>query len=174
MTLEQWLDIGRTAAILVASGAAIYGINSWRRELKGKKRYELAEETLALFYKAKDIIHAIRSPFGNVDEGKTRTPAPNENPELKMARDQAYVLWERYLRHEETFNNIQALRYRFLAIFGRDAAKPFDYLNAIVHKFSFAVIVLSDAYYERHKTYAPKTDAEIEKNPIRLVMMSIW
>ena len=163
MNLENWLKLAETIAVMSASATAISGINSWRRELTGKKRYELAEETLSLFYKAKDIIHAIRSPFGNADEGKSRPAVPGETPGQKKARDQAYVLWERYLKHEETFNNIRALRYRFMAIFGSAAVKPFDYLKAIVHSLSYAVIVLSDAYCERSETHVSRTQAESEK-----------
>jgi hypothetical protein len=176
MNLENWLKVAETGAVIIASGTAIYGINSWRRELKGKKRYELAEETLSLFYKAKDIIHAIRSPFGSADEGKSRPPVPGENAGQKKARDQAYVLWERYFKHEETFNNIRALRYKFMAIFGSGAVKPFDYLSAIIHKFSYAVIVLSDALYQQSETHVPRTEAETEKiqNTIREFHAVFW
>ena len=163
MTLENWLKLAETIAVMAASGTAIYGINSWRRELAGKRRYEIAEETLSLFYKAKDIIYAIRSPFGSADEGKSRPAVPGETPGQKKARDQAFVLWERYLRHEGIFNNIQALRYKFMAIFGSESVKPFDYLKAIVHSLSYAVIVLSDALYEKSEKPEPRTQAESEK-----------
>ena len=57
------------AAIFV-SGVAIYGIKSWRKEFKGKRDIELAEEVLELFYKAEDAITAIRSPLGYTSEGQ--------------------------------------------------------------------------------------------------------
>ena len=44
-----------------AAGVAIYGIRSWRREFRGKRQIELAEDVLALFYEARDAITAIRS-----------------------------------------------------------------------------------------------------------------
>ena len=163
MCLGDWLDLAQTSAIIAASITAIIGINSWRRELKGKKRYELAEETLSLFYKVKDIISAIRSPFGHADEGKSRPVAPGENPEQKKARDRAYVLWERYLKHEDTFNKLRTVRYRFMAIFGKEATKPFDDLGNIVKGFASAVTVLSDAWYRQSQTYLPRTKEEIDK-----------
>ena len=57
-TLLEYLS---QSAIIIASITAIYGINAWRREYRGKKDIDLAEETLALFYKAKDAISAIRN-----------------------------------------------------------------------------------------------------------------
>ena len=99
---------------------------------------ELAEEVLALFYQARDVIQSIRSPFGYGGEGETRKPTPNEHPEDKAALDQAYVIIERYNRHNETFARIHALRYRFMAQFGVDAAVPFNELNSIVGELFLA------------------------------------
>ena len=39
-----------SAAALIASIAAIKGINAWKREFQGKKKIEHAEEALILFY----------------------------------------------------------------------------------------------------------------------------
>ena len=70
--LKLVFDILKSISIIIASGVAIYGINSWRREIKWKRKYELAEETLSLFYEVQDAISIIRSPFVSVSEGKTR------------------------------------------------------------------------------------------------------
>lgn len=146
MGLRDWFNLAQTAAVIGASITALYGINSWRREMKGKKRYELAEEVLTLFYKTKDVISSIRNPFGHRDEGKSRPAAPGESPEQKEARDQAYSLWERVLKNDETFNRLSAMRYRVIAIFGKKAMKPFDYLDKIIGEFRTAVFMMADAF----------------------------
>ena len=162
MSLENWMSMVQTLAIIAASATAIYGINSWRRELSGKKRYELAEEALTLFYKVKDAISAIRNPFGYESEGRSRPAAPGENIDQKKARDQAYVLWERYLKHEDTFNKIRALRYRFMAIFGGNTARPFEKLDKIVQEFWISVDMLSYAWYRMSQIDLSKENAEID------------
>ena len=129
MALKDLTDIIQSAAVTIASIVAIYGITAWRVEFIGKRRIELAEEVLALFYQARDAIESIRSSFGYEGEGKTRKPGPNEKPEHKEALDQAYVLIERYNKHVEMFSRLHALRYRFMAQFGAEAAAPFDDLN---------------------------------------------
>ena len=134
MSLKDVADIAQSASVIIASLFAIYGIDAWRREFIGKRRIELAEEVLALFYQAKDIIEAIRSPFGYGGEGETRKPGPNEPPEQKQALDQAYVLIERYNRHIEIFSRIHALRYRFMAQFNATASQPFDDLNRVINE----------------------------------------
>ena len=134
MLLKEWAEIAQSVSVILASLFAIYGIDAWRREFVGKRRIELAEEVLALFYQAQDIIDAIRSPFGYGSEGEMRKPGPNEDPEHKEALDEAYVLIERYNRHTEVFSRLHALRYRFMAQFGADASIPFDDLNRVVNE----------------------------------------
>ena len=61
----------------IASITAIYGINSWRRESKWKRKYELAEEVLANLYESYQSIQIIRSPIGFGGEGETRKIGKN-------------------------------------------------------------------------------------------------
>jgi hypothetical protein len=134
MTISEVATIAQSGSIVLASIFAIYGIDAWRREHVGKRRIELAEEVLALFYQARDAIESIRSPFGFGGEGSSRKPDPNENPNHKEALDQAYVLIERYKRHTELFSRIHALRYRVMAQLGKEAAVPFTTLTQIVNE----------------------------------------
>lgn len=118
-------------ATLVASVVAIWGIRAWRSEFTGKRQIELAQTALALFYEAQDMIRYIRNPMSWQSEGELREPASDETPGEKKARDQAYVLIQRYKHGHELFNKIHAMRYQFMAHFGREAAKPFDSLRSI-------------------------------------------
>lgn len=134
MPLTEIAQLAQSASVILASLFAIYGFDAWRREHIGKRRIELAEEVLALFYQARDSISEIRSPFGHCGEGSTRKPSPHEPPEHKEKLDRAYVLIERYKQHSELFSRIRAIRYRFMALLGKDAAHPFDSLNRIVNE----------------------------------------
>jgi len=118
---------------MIASVVAVYGIDAWRREFRGRRRLELAEEVLALFYEARDRIAAIRNLAGFAGEGRTREPGPDEDPEHKDRLDRAYVLIERYSAHQSVFARIQALSYRFIAVFGSDAGQPFRDLNGVLN-----------------------------------------
>lgn len=154
--------------IVVASGTAIYGIRAWKREFRGKRQIELAEEALALFYEAREVIANARSCLGFASEGKTRKPEPEETPRQKGARDRAYAIFERLEPHEELFSKLHAMRYRFMAQFGVDAAKPFDELRGIRNEIFSAARRLArlwaederdldetkrEAHYERIRKY---------------------
>ncbi len=161
LILDHWLAAIQAVAVIAASITAIYGVNSWRRELKGKRQYDMAEEALALFYNAKDTISAIRSPFGNTSEGQSRPTAPGESTEKKEALDKAYVPWERYLKHMDTFNRLRTLRYRFMAVFGKDSSGPFDSLEEVVRQLAITVHMLGYYWHELSRTHLPRTNEQI-------------
>ena len=144
MTLHDWIEIVKGVSVLLASLFAIYGIDAWRREFVGKRRMELAEEVLALFYQARDVIAEMRMPFSFVGEGTSRKPGPHESPDTKCAQDSAYVLIERYGRHSELFSRIHALRYRFMAQFDTASSKPFDELNRIINELMMSAQELAE------------------------------
>lgn len=125
-------EVLKNISLIVASWSVFVGVNAWRREFVGKRRIEVAENALVLFYEARDAIRGIRSPGGYVGEGKTRQQGENETPQEKEILDQAYVLIERYKQREALFSKIYAMRYKYMAIFGKEKSKPFDILHGVV------------------------------------------
>lgn len=131
---------------IIVSAVAIYGINSWRREYKGKRKMELAEEVLSLFYQARDAFASIRSPLGYSSEGQTRESQEDETPEQKAARNHAYVVYERYEHWKETFSRLQSLKYRFMAVFGKKTVEPFDVIRKSLNRIFLSAQYLADLW----------------------------
>jgi hypothetical protein len=161
MTLETWIKLFQGISVIVASIVAIYGINAWRREFVGKRRIELAEEVLALFHEATDIIRYIRDPGGFSKEGSSRETEGQETPLVKEARDRAFVPMERYNKHRATFSKLYSLKYRFVAYFGKDAAAPFDDLRGILNEIFRAARRL--ARYWSIESGTPMTEQQVKK-----------
>jgi hypothetical protein len=156
-------NILASISIILAAWTVIIGINAWRREYVGKRKLELAEDVLALFYEARDVISYIRNPFGYVGEGSTRKAAPNESPEEKQINDNAYVVFERYNKNQDLFNKLYSMRYRYMARFGKDSAKPFDDLRNIVNEIFISARMLSHYWKEQgHRTW--KSEKEFKKH----------
>lgn len=160
-TAQEWAQFLQNVSIIIAALVAIFGIDAWRREHVGKRRMELAEEVLALFYQARDVIRQIRSPVGFSGEGETRKADPRESPEKKRALDNAYVVFERYNKHAELFSRLYALRYRFMAQMGKPASKPFDDLNSVLHEIFGAARRLSRYWAREDRDF--RTEREYEK-----------
>lgn len=124
----DWLD---SLAVIIASGVAIWGINAWRREHVGKRRIDLAEEALALFYEARDVINGSRSAIGSTKERLAAAQAISEAATAPTDSARAAVITWRLYQRGDLFGRIRTLRYRFSAVFGWDAAKSFYDLVAL-------------------------------------------
>jgi len=143
-------ELLKDMSVIIACCTAIYGVGSWRREYVGKKRVELAEEVLCLFYEARDAVQHIRNPFGHAGEGNSRKADEKETPEQKEAYDRAYVLFERFNTHIELFNKMHSIRYRFMAQFGVAAGKPFNDFRTVLNTMQVSAQALAQEWAKRY------------------------
>ena len=138
METSVFFDVLQSVGIIIASGVAIWGINSWRREAKWKRQYELAEEVLACMYEAHQAIRIIRSPMGYSTEGTSRTIGENETPQQTEAYNKAYISRERFERNKAPLEKLHSLKYRFSALFGKEYEGHFNTFSQTVHNIFFA------------------------------------
>lgn len=139
----DWTEGLKQIGILVAAWVAVYGIDSWRREHAGKRRIELAEDSLSLFYEATDAIKHIRFAVSLSSETDSVQRGENENDKEFKARKNASIVFVRYNQYRELFSKLHAMRYRFMAQIGKSEAKPFDDLHVIVSEITGAAHVLA-------------------------------
>ncbi|MBI3235515.1 MAG: hypothetical protein HYZ42_15995 [Bacteroidetes bacterium] len=161
--MQITFDIIQSLSIIIASFVAIYGITSWRRETTWKRKYELTEEVLSLFYECKEKFQIIRSPAGHSLEGKTRKRGENETPDESERLDNAYVFIERYEKEKEPFLKLWPLKFRFMTIFDKEAGQPFDEIRRILNTIFLAASRLGQRYW---KDQGSKhfTDLEFQKH----------
>jgi hypothetical protein len=121
-----------------------------------KRRTELAEEVLADFYQARDIIMAARSPGGFGDEGSTRQKEPWETEDDTRLLNSYFRTAERLLNKSEFFAQLAARRKRFLALFGQEAANPYDEIFRIRGEILIAVRMLITTHQQRELGSRPQ------------------
>ena len=124
-------SLATVVAAFVAAGTAVWGICAWRREHTGKRRIDLAEEVLALVYEIHDVLASVRSPLGYSEEGQTCPSMPDATNKEKAMLCTAYIPIERCYSRRDLFARLRSLRYRFMALNGKDAGIPFEELNNI-------------------------------------------
>jgi hypothetical protein len=119
-------------ATVLAGIAALAGLNAWRRETVGRRKAELAEEVLAQFYHARDILTWARFPVGPAP-ALLGAPGPvaGETAEDASEKRRMYAPVERLAQESQIFSELQATRYRFMAYFGEESSRPFDELRAL-------------------------------------------
>lgn len=118
-------------AAVVAGWAGVRGLNAWRTEMVGRRKTELAEEVLAGFYRVRDILTWARFPASDDNHGgeDDRPGAGPDDEELE--RGEIFTPVDRLTKESQVFSELQASRYRFMAYFGEEAARPFEEIRAI-------------------------------------------
>jgi len=156
-------DLLQNISIIIASISAIYAINAWQKEFIGKRKIELAEEMLAKYFQIKDAISFIRNPWSNNEEGKSRKKSEFENPDSTELLDRAFIVFERYEKQKEVFNEFNVMKYKFMARFGKETEEVFIRVNKAVNKIFIAARMLGTYYWQR-QGIVKMTDEEFEKH----------
>ena len=130
-------------AVCGAAGIAWRGLTTWRREMVGRRRSELAEQTLAMFYEARDLLAYARFPVSTGGEGETRPRELHESQGEARYRDALFVPVERLNKQTEFWGHFDASRYRFRSVFGDDAAQSFEIVRAARNRVMAAATMLA-------------------------------
>lgn len=139
----------QSIAIISACWAIISGVGAWKREFIGKRKIELAEETLASFFEIKDAITFIRNPWSSGTEGSTRKRTTNETEAESQLLDRGYIVFERYESKKDIFVRFNTLKYKFMAVFGTETESIFVNTNKILNSIFVSANMLTTHYWKR-------------------------
>ena len=153
------LEFVANITVFAAAIVAIIGFNSWRKQLRAKREYEIAEEVMASFYEVKDIISYIRTPLAWGGEGESRRVIPGETPEQTRVLNLAYVTFERYQHNIKLFSRISSYQYRFMFHFGSDSKAPFMELRKVLSELQNAARLLG-TFWARREEIVQKSGKE--------------
>lgn len=134
------------AAAVTGAIIAILGYRKWRPESIGKRKIELAEQMLADFHQAKDVIDYARTPSGWSIESDQRKPAKDETSDERRKKDAYFRTFQRLKAYEELFVRLQTRKYQAVAHFGGEARKLIEALGEIHAKVLAASGNLSRFY----------------------------
>ncbi|QOZ34417.1 hypothetical protein [Bradyrhizobium sp. CCBAU 53421] len=102
-----------------------------------KRRIEFGEELLAAFYRANDVLIAVRSPAAFGKEGSSR-PQEEDDPNIARKKDTYFVPLERLNKNGDFLSDFFSKRYRARAIF-RDT--QLDQAFQLLHEAIVAIQV---------------------------------
>lgn len=158
-----WDEIAAFAnagAVVVAALVGGWGVKRWRTERVETRQAELAEEALALMYRAPEVFNYIRNPGSFHKEGETRHREERESDEEARARDLDFMPFERINNHRKYFERVIDIRPSIKAIFGKDKAVPLDKVLEIRSDISRAAWMIT--MLKRRGPFG--TDEQLEKH----------
>lgn len=141
--------IAQAVSVVAACWAIITGVGAWKREFIGKRKIELAEETLASYFEIKDAVAFIRSPFSSSTEGSTRERSPHETDAERKLLDRGFIVFERYEKKKEIFVKFSTLKYKFMAVFGPKTENIFTETHQVVNSIFASANMLATHYWQR-------------------------
>lgn len=106
----EWVTFARDIIVgisaLTVAIVAILGLRTWRKELTGQAKFDLARNVMFLGFKMKANFKSARNPFTYSTEYTGRSRQKNESPEASAVLDQWYA---RNQRLQPLVENLQKL-----------------------------------------------------------------
>lgn len=133
----DWAAVGsmfQGVSAIAAAGAALIGLNAWRRQLQATRHQVLAEEALSLVYRLRDVIDHMRQTWIFTSEMRKVERGENESEEAFEKRKHFGVVEVRYQMHAETATQLEAIRYRVRAVLGQEAAAGVEDVLAVLRR----------------------------------------
>lgn len=154
-------DIAIGGAALLAAWVGFQGLKTWRRQLVGGKRLELAENALVAAYDVVDALNQIRNPGAFGGEGATRKAEEGETKQETERLNAQYVPIERVLNANARFDKLREYRTRCRIHFGEESVPHFDTLLRAPYRIVIAArALMRDA---KRSSQRELTEEQLEK-----------
>ena len=146
-------DLGDIASVITAVGIActaivgIQSLHSWRNQLLGRKRIEIAEKTLQTFYEVREAIETARylrvtlPVEEDLDQNAGQPGVSQGDVDLQKLYS---VCLQRLCDKDEVFSRFKALRNQYCMYFGNEIDAPFDIMWEVRKDFIYAARMLID------------------------------
>jgi len=102
----------QAGAIVVTAIFATWGINAWRTQLVGKREFEVAEQAMAAFFRTKEVIKFVRSPFSYAGEAEEHFKEQNIDAKKMPSLKKSYFVTFRRMflkESQEAFVDLQSV-----------------------------------------------------------------
>lgn len=132
-----------------------------------QKTQDLAQEILSAFYRARDSIMIIRSPFSSPAESANRVRPDGEPDGLRNIRDAYFAILARYESRRAEFADLRSKKYSAIALFGAEVDEPFNELDSALH----SIITSASLLVELSSEYS---DGALSSESRRKMEADIW
>lgn len=153
---------------LVLAGAAVCttffawrALTKWREETIGKRRLEIAEETLASFYQVREVIHDARTAMIWADEMVKEEGVPDD-----VVGHSAYGPIRRLRSSFNKIIDLRTKRHRFAAVFGTDRTKPWDIVEEVLNEIKAASDALLHVRHQEVRARDPESAFYVEQRKV--------
>jgi len=121
----EWLTNLKDIAVGLSAATATYfayqGLDTWRRELKGKSEYQLAKDVLRSVYKVREAFKYVRNPaIYSYEYPEDMTTNTGYLVQEHKADGTLHVYQERWKRMDDAFKELEELFLKALVEWGSE------------------------------------------------------
>ena len=153
-------DITVATSAFVVAVVAVFGVWTWRRELIGKTKFELARKTMLLGSKLISDFESARNPFTWAGESVGRTKEDNESASRTQTLDQWYARAHRLQPLVEDLRQFEELHWEAEAILSAPAAKCVSEALAVYRKQFAELSSAISSYFDTVARGCPLSDED--------------
>jgi len=142
-------DIALGISAVVVAVVAFFGLRTWRKELTGKAKFDVARNVMLLGFKLRENFKWARNPGGWSWEYANRTRQENESPELSAVLDQWYAKNQRLQLLVENLQKLEEAAWEAEILLNEDSGKC---VQEAFNTYRSSYAELSSAIYSYFET----------------------
>jgi len=100
-----------SVSAVVTAGVAVYGVRSWRKEMTGRARFEIARKLMFEAIKVREDFSWARFPLSSSEEYVGRPKAEDESPKVTMVLNDWHVRRRRTEALNADFRQLQSIAW---------------------------------------------------------------
>ena len=151
MDIGFWKDILISICSAIVAIAAIVGLFTWRKELTGKVKFDLARSIMLLALKLEDNFKDARYPVTFSTESFDRKRSEEESKEEAALLDQWYIKRIRLKPLIENLQKLQELGYEAEVVFNEEISSKIIESISSFRKNWAELITSIDDYFETRR-----------------------
>ena len=155
-------DIAVGISALIVAGVAIVGLRTWRKEMTGKAKFDIARNCMLLAYKLKADFEWARFIMTSSQESADRQPQEDESPRLSRVLDEWYAKSRRLQPLSENLRALQESGWEAEIVLGVDAGKQVsDAIKAIRQRYGELSAAIT-SYFEEKRRKTENHEVEVK------------
>jgi len=148
-------DIAIGVSALIVAGVAFFGVRTWRKELTGKAKFDIARNVLLLGLKLKADFELARNPFTYSTEYAGRSRQENEPSNISQVLDEWYARSNRLKPLQEDLVKIQEACWEAEILVGEDVSKRVsEAVGVYIHSYADLSAAIYSHFEVRRETSA--------------------
>lgn len=172
VSLSSDIAIG-VSAVIVAS-LAVFGLHTWRRELTGKAKFNVARNVMLLAYRLKDDFQWATSPFTHSAESVGRVPKENESPRESEVLNEWYARHRRLQPLVEDLQKLQAAGWEAEILLEEDSKRSVsEAIKTFRHCYGELASAI-ESYFEATYKAATRTSVNSDQDWLKDLHRTIY